>query len=42
MKNKTYIDQFMNLRCSGDILNIINPVQNISKEISHDELFESE
>jgi len=29
-----YLDEFLALKCAGDILNIINPVQSICKEIS--------
>lgn len=30
----SYISDFLRLKCSGDILNIVNPVQKLEKEIS--------
>jgi hypothetical protein len=29
-----YVDYFMSLKCAGDVLNVCNPVQKISKEVS--------
>jgi len=32
--NKDYVDYFLSLKCCGDILNIVSPIQNAKKEIS--------
>ncbi len=34
MKNQSYLSRFLNLKCSGDVLNAINPIRNPEKEIS--------
>ena len=34
MNEETYLNEFLKLKCCGDILNIVNPVQRIEKEIS--------
>lgn len=31
---KTYLDQFLSLKCAGDVLNVIAPIQKAQKEIS--------
>ena len=31
---KSHLSRFLNLRCSGDILNVVNPINNPEKEIS--------
>lgn len=31
---KSYVEQFLSLSCSGDILNLVNPINNLTKEIS--------
>ena len=33
-KNQTYLDEFLSLRCAGDIINVLNPIQNFQKEVS--------
>ncbi len=32
--HKTYLDQFLSLKCSGDVLNVVAPIQRAQKEIS--------
>lgn len=32
--DKTYLDQFLSLKCAGDVLNIVTPIQKAQKEIS--------
>ncbi len=29
-----YVEEFLGLKCVGDVLNVVNPVQNITKEIT--------
>lgn len=31
---QSYVDKFLSLKCSGDVLNVVSPVINIEKEIS--------
>jgi len=33
-KNQTYLDEFLSMKCCGDILNVLNPIQGLKKEIS--------
>ena len=33
-QTKSYLLRFLNLKCSGDILNVVNPINNPEKEIS--------
>jgi len=33
-KKQTYLDEFLSLRCAGDVLNIASPIQRAAKEIS--------
>lgn len=32
--NKSYVSSFLKLKCAGDIINILNPVPNLEKEIT--------
>ncbi len=32
--HKTYLDQFLSLKCAGDVLNVVAPIQRAQKEIS--------
>ncbi len=32
--DKTYLDQFLSLKCAGDVLNVVAPIQRAQKEIS--------
>lgn len=32
--HKTYLDQFLSLKCAGDVLNVVAPIQRAVKEIS--------
>jgi len=34
MKKRKYIAMFLRLRCAGDVLNVVSPIQNITKEIT--------
>jgi len=33
-KDQTYLDEFLSLKCSGDILNVLSPILGAQKEIS--------
>lgn len=33
-KDQSYLDEFLSMKCCGDILNVLNPVQGLKKEIS--------
>jgi len=33
-KKQSYLDEFLSLKCSGDVLNIVSPIQNAQKEIT--------
>jgi len=34
VKKQNYVDEFLSLRCAGDVLNVCNPILNARKEIS--------